>query len=200
MAREAVPGGIARIEEDGYRRTIIIKPRKTGAIYFTMGFLLFWLTGWTIGGFGALGALISGNSEMGSTLFLVCWLIFWFFGEVTVFCLLGNLMFGKEVIVAAPNELTIGKKVLSLGKMKTYAAAEISDFRVASEGDPALARDEQASRYGTIWFHHQGHYIRFAKRVSDAEARELAKLIREQVGIKADAGNKPDSGFQSLRQ
>lgn len=169
--------------------TILIQGERSS---FTIAFLLFWLSGWLLGGFFAIRALVLGLTigppGLGSaSSFLLKWLAFWLVGLVVF----GNLFIwqlaGKEVITLTGNALQIKQKAGLLGGTETYDLEQLRHLRAQPDKWPASLTKSQRSDWadGSVLFDYGAETIRFGKLLSEVEAQRIVAFLRERrVGVR----------------
>ena len=171
--REMVPGGYE------YR----IAARKN---VFALAFLPLWLAGWTAGGVMAISTFMHEFSS-----FLAVWLIGWAFGWLFAASTILFMLTGREVIRCAGGDLTIGWRMLSLSRVKTYRGSEIRSLAVCDIADSlgrAFAGLQPGGpfaqgRIGTIRFNYGARTQYLAAGLDRAEAEMIvSELLRSIPG------------------
>lgn len=164
--------------------TIRIPSEKSGC---TVSFLLFWLSGWLMGGFFAIRALVIGMvigpPSMGSaTIFLLKWLVMWLIGLVVFGYLFLWMVAGKEVVTLAGGVLRISKKVGPLGTSQSYDIYKIRHLRAQPDEWPTSLDKNQRRDWasGSVLFDYGAETIRFGEMLSEAEAKRIAAFLQQQ--------------------
>jgi hypothetical protein len=162
--------------------TIRISSEKSGC---TVSFLLFWLSGWLIGGFFAIRALVLGlvigPPSMGSaTIFLLKWLVMWLIGLVVFGYLFIWMIVGQEVITLAGGVLGIRKKTGPLGSTKKYNIYQIRHLRAQPDEWPASLDKNQRREWGSgsVLFDYGAETIRFGEMLSEVEAKRIVAFLQ----------------------
>ena len=168
--------------------------------WFTLIFLSVWLTGWTIGGFAAAGALISGLtghqdlsdgggnlSNGGVNLFLFVWLIFWAFGWIFATTTVALQLGGSEILKVAGRDLEISSGVGSWRRRKLYRGDQIRNLTSSDPnpmGWPIGARAMTFpgfNRAGAIKFDYGARTIRAAGSVDESEGRMIVDWLKPKL-------------------
>ncbi len=86
MNPEPLPGSTIKIDRDIYSTTYSWQNGRAGILQYPVAiFMLFWLGGWTVGGFMAAKELLFGEKmPLFGKLFILFWLGAWAFGEAAV--------------------------------------------------------------------------------------------------------------------
>lgn len=155
----------------------ILLKKKWGLILFYP----IWLAGWTVGGIFAIISIFS-NLNLFDTFFL----IFWLLSEIFVlYAWLWNVC-GKEVIKSEENKIIIKNDIFGFGFANQYQISKISKLRAS--GFYGFADKFNLSRWnisgGTITFDHEGKSKRFGLLLSEEEAKEAVKILKNNLKIK----------------
>ena len=123
--------------------TVCIKTRKN---YFALIFFPIWLTGWTVGGFAAISAVLSGANDTG---FLFVWLCGWLVGEVfAISTWLWNAL-GQEVVAITGGSFEYRRELF--GKTitrKTVPVKSLSNLRAAGVYGSTWSWGNSGSQWG----------------------------------------------------
>ncbi len=164
--------------------TIRIQSEKSGC---TVSFLLFWLSGWLMGGFFAIRALVLGLTigppSMGSaTIALLKWLVMWLIGLLVFGYLFIWMVAGQEVVTLAGGVLGIRRKAGLLGTTRKYNTYQIRHLRAQPDEWPADLDKNQRREWasGSVLFDYGAETIRFGEMLSEAEATRIVAFLREQ--------------------
>lgn len=163
--------------------TIRIQSEKSGC---TLSFLLFWLSGWLLGGGLVIRALVLGlpigPPSMGSaTVFLLKWLAMWLFGLVVFGYLFIWLVVGQEVVTLANGVLRIRQKTGPLGRTQEYAIYQIRHLRAQPDEWPTSLDKNQRRDWGSgsVLFDYGPETIRFGEMLSNAEAQRIVDFLHQ---------------------
>ncbi|MDJ0363947.1 hypothetical protein QMK33_02195 [Hymenobacter sp. H14-R3] len=163
--------------------TIRIQAEKSGCL---LGFLLFWLSGWLVGGFFAIRALVLGLTigppSMGSpTIFLLKWLAMWLIGLLVFGYLFFWQLVGQEVVTLAGGVLRIRQKVGPLGTTQNYDVHKIRYLRTQPDEWPTSLAKNQRSEWGSgsVLFDYGAETIRFGKMLREAEAARIVGFLQQ---------------------
>jgi hypothetical protein len=168
--------------------------------WFTLIFLSVWLTGWTIGGIVAAGALILGLtgqqvfsdagsnlSNEGGNLFLFVWLIFWAFGWIFAATTVALQLGGSEILKVAGRDLEISSGVGRWRRRKLYRGDQIRNLTSSDPnpmGWPFGARAMTFpgfNRAGAIKFDYGARTIRAAGSVDESEGRMIVQWLKPKL-------------------
>ena len=128
------------------RVSIKRKPRgleitiPTQANIFVVGFLCFWLCGWTMGEFFALKVLFLSKSPppLPVMFFMFFWVTFWtiggFFALVTVLWML----FGREIIFVDSRYLSITRQIFMWKQVYKIELPQISNLRLEASSSKSF--------------------------------------------------------------
>ena len=127
-----------RIDEQGGTLVVTFRPRRSG-----LGFLGFWLVGWTFAGIGAMGSIAGASG--GNRGFLLSWLCGWFFGEAAVVSLIAWKIAGRELLTVTANELEVrrqlGRLAIPTGRVHVLAIEDVRAERVPTGEDERPRKD-----------------------------------------------------------
>jgi hypothetical protein len=163
--------------------TIRIQSEKSGC---TVSFLLFWLSGWLMGGFFAIRALVLGlpigPPSMGSAaVFLLKWLAMWLVGLVVFGYLFFWMVAGQEIITLTGGVLGIRRKTGPLGNTQKYNIYQIRHLRAQPDEWPTSLDKNQRREWasGSVLFDYGAETIRFGEMLSEAEAQRIVKFLQQ---------------------
>lgn len=169
--------------------TIYIQGERSG---FTIGFLLFWLTGWLIGGAFAIRALALGlpigPASLGpASHFLLKWLAGWLLGLLAMGYLLIWQLAGKEIITITATTLLIRQQAGPLGGTEVYSLERLRHLRAQPDAWPSSLTKSQRSDWddGSVLFDYGAKTIRFGRLLSEAEAQRIVAFLQQhRVGVR----------------
>jgi hypothetical protein len=144
--------------------------------WWPLVFLPFWWTLWTLCGIFAIVTLVSGGAEEASG-FLLLWLCGWFAGWVMAAFFWFWMMFGREVIRANRDNLTVAYELFGKQRARSYRSTEITNLRAAGVFG-ALEKNASAQfgiGGGTIAFDTGNKAVRFGNQLEEAEARSIVE-------------------------
>ena len=150
--------------------------------WFMFGFMTVWLTGWTLGGIGAVAAFLIGNDDPVIIGFLGLWLIGWAIGEAVVASALGWMLFGHERIIVTAGFVTIQMVVYAIIRKKTYAIAHMQNLELNNTGTVVTQYGKQnLAGPPAISFDYGGKTINFGRGLDKAEARAVIEVLKKAI-------------------
>lgn len=166
-----------RTTKDFRSITVTIRAKKN---WFLLVFLPLWLTGWTIGGIAAIGALLTGTSQ---DLFLIVWLCGWIVGETLATIIWLWTAFGQEVISIKNGLFIHRREVFGLGLSREYALQELYNLRASGFFGSGIGFSSSLAQYGmsggTVALDTRfGDTYRFGVNLDEREAVELAEDLK----------------------
>jgi hypothetical protein len=147
--------------------------------------LFFWMICWLIS--GPLLCYLLWNKPANETkLFIFVFGAFWLYFLVRVFLAFMWKRYGREVIKIREGKVFVKKDILKRGKVHAYDIGFVKNLRkrevnLAGIGT-ALASADWLSLREALAFDHNGKEVRFGYELSDADAQELLKVVRYQLG------------------
>ncbi|WP_139111148.1 hypothetical protein [Stappia indica] len=150
-----------------------------------MAFFLFWLCGWTVGGFSAAGALVSGAMKGNPSLFLVAWLGAWAVGWVLATASVLWMFAGKEQLVVTRTGVTKTVSIPILSRSWHYNPAHIARIRRHVVPQPLFGQrgfDNPLGTSGGVAFDYGQTTVTFGTSIDDAEARLIMEALNEGLG------------------
>ena len=167
------------------REQISIRARRS---VFMSLFLAVWLCGWTLGGIGAITALLTKGFQP----FLAFWLCGWAIGETLVAATLCWLWTGAEYIQVVNSDLEVGYRMLGYSRRKLYQGSQIR--HLAPQGNVWFATNHMAlpiafaNRTGSVKFAYGGRTIYLAAGLDEAEGRLIVDRLLKRLPKTAGAG------------
>ena len=129
--------GRAVIEERSNSLLVQIPAAKS---WFMLLFLPFWLCGWGYGLFLLVRSLLEGRTNSGfasaSPMFLLVWDTGWIIGGGLVLLSWVRLAFGVEVSEFTAQSVSVGEKILTIDRGRSYDGRSISRLRTPSACPP----------------------------------------------------------------
>lgn len=172
-----VPLGQARFKiEPTVDGTVLTIPAVRNV--FIMLFLSVWLVMWTIGGFGAMAALIVTHEP-----FLVFWLVGWALGWLAVFTTLAWMFTDRQSLGVLGQDLEVMVKMFGFKSTKLYHGREIRQLGVAPVEAWRMRRGPQLpfgimGGSGAVQFTY-GARVRFlAPGMDQAEAAQIVTWLK----------------------
>lgn len=182
--------GRARLEQDldGAVRIVIPAKREWPMLLF----LMFWLGGWTVGGVTVIGALVTGT-EPGSEVFSLFWLGAWALGWLFAASVLGWALLGREIVEISGDALSVSRVAGPYRRTRLFQRDHVKRVRTEPyEGALRSMFNVRASwRHGVeMWglgggaivFDYGARTHRFGSKLDDAESRQLAKVVQDELG------------------
>ncbi|MEM1286708.1 MAG: hypothetical protein AAGH43_15085 [Pseudomonadota bacterium] len=125
------PGsGRATVRKDEDNLWIDIPAKRN---WLVTAFLAFWLSGWTVGGVVAIGALLSGTTDALATVFMMFWLSMWAVGWVAAATTLLWLVFGWEHVWVRADGISVMRRVPFWKRTSVFAAEHVARIRVSRQ-------------------------------------------------------------------
>jgi hypothetical protein len=142
------------------------------------GFLLLWLSGWTVGCV-LLAGLVLKEPTLEHILFAIPFWASWVF----VACVLARMLFGCESLRVGPDGLVYRSRAIVTLVERHVPLREIKGIAHYSKVvDSESGRTEQGLRIETL-----GRPVRFAQGVASAEQSRLAETLQQQLqGLRPD--------------
>lgn len=169
----APPPDGTRIQDLGDRLVVRFRPRRS---WGELVFLAFWLTGWTAGGFAAIGALRTGGS--GERAFLLLWLCGWAFGEFFVSGVIVWQLFGRELLIVTPEQFEVRKEIGRFARTKLYKAALVRGLRAARVPHD---EDERPRKDFCLEFAYDDSTVRIGEGMGEREAEHIATTVSTRI-------------------
>ena len=152
---------------------------------FLMAFLLFWLCGWTIGGFAAAGALVSGGADGKASLFLLVWLGAWALGWLYAAATLFWMFAGRETLVVSRAGITKTVSIPILSRSWHYNPAHVAHVRRHQTEQQVFsprAFENPLGANGGVAFGYGHKTVTFGTSIDDAEARLIIEALNSGLG------------------
>jgi hypothetical protein len=139
-----------RLDYDRDSLTITVRGQRHWLIE---GFLLIWLTGWTIAGVEAWRVLLFSPLEAWPVkLFMLVWLAGWATGEFVFGSIFLWMLAGRERLRLSPRGCRLRWEVLGLGRQKEWRAHEVRQFHENLQSDEESGRKPGYDGSGAIGF------------------------------------------------
>jgi hypothetical protein len=180
-------------EAGGFRITIPVR-----RFWPLIAFLGFWLCGWAVGEFAAIGTVIFGVPMMkvppDALIFMLIWLLPWTLaGCLTIYALLWNLT-GREVILLDDQTLEVRREVAGITRSRSFALADVRNLRFSPQVYNPWSMSESWRHSlqffgisgGSVAFDYGATTYRFGNGLPEIESRRLIKTIRERFKIQDD--------------
>ena len=166
-----------------------------------VGFLLFWLIGWTLGEITALTQIIRGGGGLEARAFLLVWFLGWTIGGgVAISFVLWNL-FGRDILVVSMSMITVEKRILFFTSRRRYEKHKVRDFRILKPDDsqiPDSAENEKIKKMmgsailkrflppSCFAFNYEGKEIRCQTSLTSEGAVKIFALLKNYHFIEDD--------------
>ncbi len=167
----------------------VIEPTRDGEVLtipavrniFVMIFLSVWLAGWTVGGIGAIGALLLTFEP-----FLVFWLMGWALGWLAASSTLAWLYTGKQILRFRGQDLEVCLKVFGFVWPKVYQGREIRELSVAQLDQWPMRRGPQLpfgilGGSGAVQFTYGARTRFLAPGMDQAEAARIVEWLKKRL-------------------
>gem|GEM_PF-101806 len=167
--------------DDQKRTTFVIYPESKGWQKSLMGA---WFCMWL-----AIGATMSWSLSLKLTqqeqIIVVIFLIFWVYYAVRVGRAFFWLMWGKEMLKIDETALFLKKSIRGYGKSVPYYLENISKIRLQQPKENSIQAVWEASPWikggERLEFDYMGKTIRFARKISEKEAKLLFNLVTKRI-------------------
>ncbi|WP_137113511.1 MULTISPECIES: hypothetical protein [Mesorhizobium] len=164
---------ISVLDQRGETRIIIPAPRT----WFVILFLIFWLGGWSVGGFSAWAKFQAGSGE-GKT-FLGFWLCAWLLGELFALWTLLWMCLGREIVAATQTSVSRTYSLLLFSRTRYFKSSSISDLRW-QKGE---AFPSESGQQSCISFEYGPRTISFAKGHDAGVAAKIISTLEKNAGL-----------------
>lgn len=176
-----------QVKQDFSSTDIVIKSSRNILIII---FLMFWLVGWFFGESFALFFLMSEQMQGSAVLFISFWLLAWTFAGFAVLSVILWQLVGKENISIHRGVLTHSKTIFGLGRKRTYHQLDIQEFGFKPLAKNRIYRPTTTGqtplKTGSISFLYQNKNVSIAKRLNEAEAKDLLQILKQSPGFKRE--------------
>lgn len=172
----------------GDRISIIRKPNLLSVVILATNdkrkliTMFFWLLAWSVCGVIVLFQYFQISNE-NEKLFLLIYLSFWAYFEVSILRAFIWRKYGKEKLWIKDGLLHYQREIYGRGKIRVYQPELIRDFKILEMRTHNLIDSLNQSfwvRGGErLEFLHQTKTIRFGMQISDEQARKLFEAIHE---------------------
>jgi hypothetical protein len=123
------------------------------------------------------------GEAVGVSLFALAWFTIWTAGGLFALYTWLWQVTGREVIEVGPEGISLSRRVLGLGRVKTYLADHIQDLRVSPSPFASLGTwrgsRQPFAMLGSLAFDYGARTIRFAD-TDEAEAKQILKEIQRR--------------------
>jgi len=159
---------------DGDRLVVSFRPfREPGAIPFMLLFFPFW----TLGGIATIAHLI-GDATWGDRPFLLFWLCGWAVAEGGFVVAFAWLFFGRQVLIATPEEFVVRDEIGRFARTRVYDATRIRTIEAARVPSDEEGRSRTDFCLELI---HEGRRVQIGEGITELEAADAAAALRELV-------------------
>lgn len=166
------------------KTTIIITPESVGAVKALIGA---WVFMWTAIGATLIWYLIAMKPTQQEQILLIVFLTFWAYYFIRIGRMFLWLMWGREYLKIDKIGLTIKTSIRDYGKAKQYYIENISKVSVTMPEKKSL----QAAWENSPWirggerieFEYMGKRIRFGRKLTEAESKQLFQLITNRIDL-----------------
>jgi hypothetical protein len=195
MDIEPPAGANIKVDRDMYSTTYSWENgRKSIGQYGVAAFMIFWLCGWTVGGFMAAKTLFTNNDmPLFGRLFMLFWLGGWAFGEVAVIYALYNtfkpLKPAKLTLSSTYFEYDTGTKPYNFNyyrygrsqeKPKFFQSFRNKNYRVELN-QPVNLRLERVGERQRLTFDIGSERIEIGDTLTEPEREWLYEILREHI-------------------
>ncbi|HEY1186680.1 MAG TPA: hypothetical protein VGE74_03435 [Gemmata sp.] len=159
--------------------------------FATAGFLLFWLTFWTLGGVTAVATLVNGRRTAFENAFLVVWLVGWAFGEWFVILALRD-MFRSPTSESVRLEADALKYDPGRGPSELRSCAELPDGTVTPVHPAPATRAPKLAIQGfgidrvnnrpRLYFDTEGRRVEIGGCLTESERVWLFAVLQRWLG------------------
>jgi hypothetical protein len=168
----APPPTGSRIQDLGDRLIVQFRPKR---MWGDLVFSAVWLTGWTVAGIAAIGALLT---DWSARPFLLLWLCGWAFGELFVTGAIAWQLFGRELLIVTPEQIEVRKEVGRFARTQVYEAALVRDFKAAP---PPSGEDERPRNDFCFEFAYDDSTVRVGEGMGEREAEHIAASVAARI-------------------
>lgn len=180
--REAAPGGLV-VDLPSPRRPV------------TVAILSLWLVGWAFGLVFMVQQLLLPGPFSLDRAFLLAWMLAWAAAGVGVVGYMAWLLAGRERVLLEGGSLVIRRGVLGAWWTRRWPLAGIRRLRTFGREIPpviALGLDVSGRGAAGVRFECGGHVVRFARTLSEHDARAIVELLRARHDFDRDPhGDEP---------
>lgn len=152
----------------------------------TIGVLSLWLVGWAFGVVFMVQQLVLPGPFGADRAFLLAWLLVWVAAGLGVMAYMVWLYAGRERVSIEGDALVIRRGVLGLWRARRWPLASIRHLRPFGREIPpviALSLDFSGRGASGVRFESGGHVVRFARALSEHDARALVDRLRERYDL-----------------
>jgi hypothetical protein len=147
----------------------------------TVGILAFWLVGWGFGLTFMVQQLYSPGPFSLDRAFVLAWMLLWGAAGVGVIAYLAWLSAGRERVLIEGGALVIRRGVWGVWWTRRWPLDSIQRLRTFGREIPpmiALSLDVVGRGASGVRFESGGHVVRFARTLSEHDARAVVDLLR----------------------
>jgi hypothetical protein len=186
---EPLPQARFHVEvEDGVEWAVARARRN----WFVLPFLSIWLTIWTVGGIGAIKALI--DESMGPRGFLAIWLIGWAVGWVYAASTIAWQVAGRSQIGVYGGALVYLWKMPLLSRSKRYDVSAVRRLRAGRASWPWSGFMQPSyppffpMTHGSVQFDYGGRTVQVMPGLDEAEGAAIAEWLSKRLPASAQTG------------
>jgi hypothetical protein len=147
----------------------------------TVGVLAFWLVGWAFGLTFMVQQLASPGPFSLDRAFLLAWMLLWGAAGLGVIAYLAWLLAGRERVLLERDALAIRRGVWGIWWTRRWPLDSIHKLRTfGREISPVIAFGLDMAGRGAsgVRFESGGHVVRFARTLSEHDARAIVDMLR----------------------
>lgn len=156
-----------------------------------------WLGGWAFGLAFMVQQLRAPGPFGGDDVFLLLWLLAWIAAGLGVIAYLAWLLLGRERVWIADGRLVLRRAVGPLGVTRRWPLESIHHLRTFGREIPpmiAFSLDLAGSGASGVRFESGGRVIRFARSLTEHDARAIVLRLRARIDLDGPAGGTPHPG------
>ena len=161
--------------------------RSRGSILSVLTTLLM-LGFWTFGGlFAGLMLMVEFDNGRSGAFFLI-WLVAWVIAEAAMMVALLWQLFGRTVIAASSNGITVSRRILGIGPSRHYAPHDVSGFSYVFD-DPRTTVKVNGRRIpqSALRVHANPHMFSVATGIPRDDADAMIQAFNQRLGRQARA-------------
>ena len=165
--------------------------------WFVIIFMIFWLSGWTVGEGSAIHQVFNSGTPLTQNTFILIWLLAWTFGGAfAIYTLLWQLI-GKEKISIGRNTMTVERLLWMVGSKRVYEIHRIKNLMVNQLPKISFGGKNfnygNNNRIGRIKFDYNRKTITFASNIDETEAQAIINRLKRYSSFSeknfADSGD-----------
>lgn len=171
---------VSILEKDNVFSLVILPTTEKKKLWM----LFFWLMAWTICGIIVFGNYFTVQNKE-AKVFIIVYLSFWAYFEYTIAKAYTWKKFGKEKLWIKNGKLHYQREVSGKGKIKEYDLELINDLEVIEVSATSFMDNINQSFWikggERLEFQCQGKVVRFGMQLSDKEAKDVYKALRNFI-------------------